>query len=94
MSLHQASLEAQVVKNLLATRETWVRSLEESMASHYSILACRIPMDKGAWKATVHWVAKSPFTFGVSSRWDLSPWTSQVHVLSNTLCSEETDTFA
>ena len=24
-----------------------------------SILVCRIPMDRGAWKATVHWVAKS-----------------------------------
>ena len=28
------------------------------MATHSGILACRIPMDRGAWKATVHGVAK------------------------------------
>ena len=34
-------------------------SLEEGMRSYSSILAWRIPMDRGAWKATVHWVTKS-----------------------------------
>ena len=29
------------------------------MATHSSILAWRIPMDEGAWQATVHGVAKS-----------------------------------
>ena len=29
------------------------------MATHSSILAWRIPMDKGAWPATVHGVTKS-----------------------------------
>ena len=29
------------------------------MAVHSSILAWRIPMDRGAWRATVHGVAKS-----------------------------------
>ena len=33
--------------------------LEEEMATHSSILAWRIPMDKEAWKATVHSVTKS-----------------------------------
>ena len=33
--------------------------LEEEMATHSSILACRIPMDRGAWPAAVHGVAKS-----------------------------------
>ena len=33
--------------------------LEEEMATHPSILAWRIPMDKGAWRATVHSVTKS-----------------------------------
>ena len=33
--------------------------LEEGMASHSSILAWRIPMDREAWWATVHEVAKS-----------------------------------
>ena len=33
--------------------------LEEEMATHSSILAWRVPMDGGAWRATVHGVAKS-----------------------------------
>ena len=32
--------------------------LEEEMANHSSILACRVPMDRGAWQATVHRVAQ------------------------------------
>ena len=53
---------AQQVKNLPAMQETQemgVRSLggedplEEDMATHSSILAWRIPMDRGAWRATV-----------------------------------------
>ena len=58
------SLVAQLVKNLPAMRETWVRSLgweeslEEDMAIHSSILTWRIPMDRGAWWATVSGVAK------------------------------------
>ena len=45
----EASLVAQTVKRLPAMRETWVRSpgwedpLENEMAIHSSILACRIP---------------------------------------------------
>ena len=56
---------AQMVKNPPARWEAWVRSLgwedplEEGMAIHSSILAWRIPMDRGAWQATVHRVAKS-----------------------------------
>ena len=33
--------------------------LEEGMATYSSILAWRIPMDKGAWPTTVHGVADS-----------------------------------
>ena len=33
--------------------------LEESMATHSSILAWKNPMDRGAWRATVHGVAES-----------------------------------
>ena len=46
----RASLVAQMVKNLPAIRETWVRSLdwkdplEEGMATPSNILAWRIPM--------------------------------------------------
>ena len=45
----RASLMAQLVKNLLETQETWIRSLgwedplEKGKASHSSILAWRIP---------------------------------------------------
>ena len=60
-----ASLVAPLVKNPPAMQETWVQSLgwedplEEGMATHFSILAWRIPMDRGAWRATVHGVEKS-----------------------------------
>ena len=37
----------------------WEDLLEEGMATHSSILAWRIPMDRAAWWATVHGVAKS-----------------------------------
>ena len=64
-SILQASLLAQTVKKLPAIQVMQVRSLgredplEEDMATHSSILAWRIPMDRGAWQATVHGVAKS-----------------------------------
>ena len=60
-----ASLVAQTVKNLPAMWEIWVRSLgwedplEEVITTHSCILAWRIPMDRGAWQAAVHWVTKS-----------------------------------
>ena len=56
---------AQMVKNLPAMWETWVQSLgwedplEEGMATHSSVLAWRIPTDRGAWRAIVHRVTKS-----------------------------------
>ena len=49
MTLLWASLIAQSVKNLSAMQETWVRylgqedPLEKEMATHFSILAWRIP---------------------------------------------------
>ena len=60
-----ASLVAQMVKNPPALQASWVRSLgwedslEVGMATHSSTLAWRIPMERGAWWATVHRVAKS-----------------------------------
>ena len=65
--IHQkASLVAQMVKNPHAMWETWVQSLgwedpleEKGMATYSSILAWRVPMDRGAWWATVHRTAKS-----------------------------------
>ena len=37
----------------------WEDPLEKGMAAHSSILAWRIPMDRGAWWATVQRVSKS-----------------------------------
>ena len=37
----------------------WKDPLEKGMAIHSSILAWRTPMDRRAWQATVHGVAKS-----------------------------------
>jgi len=54
-----------MTKNPPAMRETWVlslgweKTLEEGMATHPSILAWRLPMDRGARRATVHGVTKS-----------------------------------
>ena len=54
-----------MVKNPLAMQKTWVwylgweDALEENMATHSSILAWRVPTDRGTWWATVHGVAKN-----------------------------------
>ena len=59
------SLVAQMVKNLPVMQETcvlslgWEDTLKDRVATHSSILAGRIPMDKGAWKVTVYGVAQS-----------------------------------
>ena len=51
---------AQTVKNPPEMQETWVQSLgwedplEEGMVTQSSILAWRIPIDRGAWWATVN----------------------------------------
>ena len=37
----------------------WQDPLEEGMETHPSILAWRIPMDRGTWQATVLGVSKS-----------------------------------
>ena len=56
---------AQMVKNLPAMQEIqvqllgWEQPLEKGMATHSSILAWRIPMDRGACWATVREVTKS-----------------------------------
>ena len=62
--LSWASLVAQIVKSCQQCRRPgfdlgWEDPLEEDMATHSNILAWRIPMDRGAWRATVHVVARS-----------------------------------
>ena len=57
-----------MVKYSSAMWEIWVQSLgwedplEECLATHSSILAWRISMDRGACQATVHGVAESDLT--------------------------------
>ena len=63
-----ASHVAQLVKNSPAMWKTWVRflgwedPLEEGMAAHSSILAWRIPMERGAWWAILHGVTELDMT--------------------------------
>ena len=66
-TVYSMSVVAQTVKNLSAMQETWVRSLgqedplEKGMASHYSILAWRIPWteEPGRLQTTVHRVQET-----------------------------------
>ena len=45
----------------------WKDPLEEGMAAHSSILTWRIPMDRGAWRATVRGVTESNVTEQLST---------------------------
>ena len=64
-TLENVRTVAQLVKNPPAMWETWVQSLGwedplgKETATDYSILAWRIPTDRGAWQATVHRVENS-----------------------------------
>ena len=55
---------AQVAKNLPAMLEIWVwllvreDPLEKEMATHSSIICLENPMNRGAWQAAVHGVAR------------------------------------
>ena len=69
----QASQIAKQVKNPPAMQETpvpflgWEDTLE-GMAIHSSILAWRIPLDRGAWRTTVHGVVKSQTQLNMHAR--------------------------
>ena len=66
--------------------ETWVRSLgledplEEGVAAHSSILAWRIPVNRGAWGTAVHavtkrhdWLTKhSTYSITITTPWIIS----------------------
>jgi len=71
-----ASLVTQMVKNPPAVQETWVWSLgwedplEEGRATHSSILAWRIPMDRGALAGYCPCVCKES---------DMTEWLSTEH---------------
>ena len=63
-----------MVKNLPAKWETqvpsldWEDALEKEMVTHSSIPAWRIPMDRGAWWATVCGVTKSQIQLNDSAQ--------------------------
>ena len=67
-----ASLVAQMVKNLPVTWETWVRSLgwEDPLEKYSGLENC---MDRGAWQATVHGIAKSQTRLSLSLGWIPGP---------------------
>ena len=50
----------------------WEDPLEKGMATHSSALAWRIPMERAAWQATVHGVAKS---------WTWQKWLSTAQLM-------------
>ena len=52
-------LGSSVVKNLPAMWEMWVRSSGEGNGNPLQYSCLGNPMNKGAWKVTVHKVAKS-----------------------------------
>ena len=74
-----------MVKNPPAMRKPWVRflgwedPLEEGMVTQSSILAWRIPMDRGAWWATVHGVRESDMTeqLSITQEWPQSVQTDE-----------------
>ena len=81
MDIPGVSLVAQMVKNPPALWETWVRSpgwedpLEEVMATHSSIFAWRICMDRGSWQVAVHWGQKElDTTKRLSTSHRATPW--------------------
>ena len=65
-----ASLVIQIIKNQPDVKKRWIQSLgwedplEEGMATDSRILVWRIPMNRGAWQATVHAVAESQTQLG------------------------------
>ena len=68
LQYYWTSLVAQTLKNPPAMQENWVLSLcwedpmEVGMATHSSIFAWRIPMDRGPWLATVYGVTELDMT--------------------------------
>ena len=59
---------AQTVKRLSTMRETCVQSLgreetlEKEVSTHSTLLAWRISMDRGAWRAAIHGVTQESDT--------------------------------
>ena len=52
-------LPMQEIPEMAARSLGWEDPLEDETATHSSVLAWRIPMDRGAWQATAYRVAKN-----------------------------------
>ena len=69
----------QMVRNPPAMRETWVRSLGqedplgEGMATPLQYSCLENPMDRGAWRVTVHGVTKSRTWLSDSAQHNVTP---------------------
>ena len=61
-SVGRKSASVQETQEMQVQSRGQENSLEEGIANHSSILAWRIPMDRGAWWATVHGVTESDTT--------------------------------
>ena len=57
----------QGLSGLIPVTLGWEDPLEEGMATHSSILAWRIPTDRGAWRATVRGIPESDTTERLST---------------------------
>ena len=87
-ALIRASLVAQMIKNLTAGQETWVQSLgredplEKEMATHFSILALRIPWTEepgglqsmGLQRVRHNWVTNTYYLCCHHALWDTGLW--------------------
>ena len=58
-SVVKIHLPMQEIQEMWVQSVGWEDSLEKEMATHSSILAWENSMERGAWRATVHGVAKS-----------------------------------
>ena len=74
-SLRTKLMEVMAVKNLPAVQETWVQflgwedPLEKGKATRSSILAWRIPMDRGAWVGGYSpWAGKPNLPLGLRGK--------------------------
>ena len=86
-----ASTESAVMEETCIRSLGWEDPLEESMATHSSTLAWRIPMGRGAWLATIQGLTKSQKRLSSLSTaqqnpqgtWNVNSWGSLLAYTAN-----------